>query len=820
MDGGGFDEFFEVSCGFAAFPYQRRLAELDCPPDFVRIPTGMGKTEALTCAWLWGIGGRGWARTPRRLVWCLPMRTLVEQTRDRLALILERACPFLGIPTPRIHVLMGGEDPGDWAVDPTAAAVLIGTQDMLLSRALNRGYGSSRYRWPMEFGLVHSDALWVFDEVQLMGAGAATTAQLEAFRRALGNYGTTRSVWMSATLRKEWLATIDLMPMLPGLEVLAIDDDDRRAAAKRLEAVKRPVRWAEGPIKSGKPGVVSKEGTRLMSGAAKRVIQDHEPGSLSILIANTVKRARDYHEHVMKEGSAAEVILLHSRFRAADRTRILGVLLRPPPLAGRILIATQVIEAGVDLDARLLVSEVAPWSSLVQRLGRLNRRGEWRDSVFGWIDLDEGLAAPYSAADLEAARAKLRDVIAAGTASPDRLPEVEDPPAWDLVIRRRELLELFDTEPDLSGADLDVSRFIRASDERDVLVFWRALEHEKPPDELRPIPEEICRVPIGALRDLLSDRAKLTKGGIPAWIFDHLEGSWRRVAPSLDGVVPGRAVCLDCELGGYDPERGWVGTVAMEPVAELSPTPAGPHLEPEWAAGDEPRSYAGDWVTLAEHADAVVEALDRILAESKRLRIGESAPLRIAARWHDRGKAHPVFQDTLLGGCDAGEREKRAGSVWAKTASATRTRHSRPGFRHELASALAMIEAGQDDLAAYLAASHHGKLRMGIRSLPGEFEAAHSRGESPERIARGICEGDVLPPADLGGEVRDPERTLSLSVMEMGLDADGRPSWQDRAERLLEQLGPFRLAFLEALLRAADVQGTLAASTSQERDDA
>lgn len=55
--------------------------------------------------------------------------------------------------------------------------MLIGTQDMLLSRLLNRGYGMTRYRWPMQLGLLGNDCLWVMDEVQLMGTGLATTVQ-------------------------------------------------------------------------------------------------------------------------------------------------------------------------------------------------------------------------------------------------------------------------------------------------------------------------------------------------------------------------------------------------------------------------------------------------------------------------------------------------------------------------------------------------------------------------------------------------------------------------------------------------------------------
>ena len=80
------------------------------------------------------------------------------------------------LPRPQdVHVLMGGVDADGWLESPERPAVLVGTQDMLLSRALMRGYASSRALWPMEFALLHEDAQWVFDEVQLMGAGRATS---------------------------------------------------------------------------------------------------------------------------------------------------------------------------------------------------------------------------------------------------------------------------------------------------------------------------------------------------------------------------------------------------------------------------------------------------------------------------------------------------------------------------------------------------------------------------------------------------------------------------------------------------------------------
>src|SRR3546814_16412549 len=60
-------------------------------PDVVNVPTGLGKTAAVTLAWLykrgWRSGGRDASadsRTPRRLIWCLPMRVLVEQTKENV----------------------------------------------------------------------------------------------------------------------------------------------------------------------------------------------------------------------------------------------------------------------------------------------------------------------------------------------------------------------------------------------------------------------------------------------------------------------------------------------------------------------------------------------------------------------------------------------------------------------------------------------------------------------------------------------------------------------------------------------------------------
>ena len=88
-----YQEFFRAATrnktnpkGHGPYPFQTRLATARDLPELIDIPTGLGKTDAVVLAWLWRRRFSGpdvRAATPRRLVYCLPMRTLVEQTRDK-----------------------------------------------------------------------------------------------------------------------------------------------------------------------------------------------------------------------------------------------------------------------------------------------------------------------------------------------------------------------------------------------------------------------------------------------------------------------------------------------------------------------------------------------------------------------------------------------------------------------------------------------------------------------------------------------------------------------------------------------------------------
>lgn len=777
--GSEFRALFEKATGHGPFPWQERMAlEGDAMPSLVSVPTGLGKTAGVILAWLWRRRFDGESTrqsTPRRLVYCLPMRVLVEQTRDcsrewlgRLGILAENAPAEHPADKVAVHVLMGGDLETDWDRWPERDQILIGTQDMMLSRALNRGYAMSRFRWPVQFALLNNDCHWVLDEVQLMGSGLATSTQLQAFRRIHGTASSVGSTWMSATMRPEWLGTVDFVTDRDAGISLELDAADRAypRVVQRLDASK--------PIIAA--GFAASKDGRAEAGLA---LDRHQAGTLTLVVVNTVKRATGIHAALAKQKPAADLVLVHSRFRPGDRQTKVARLLASPGEHGTIAVSTQVVEAGVDVSARTLITDIAPWSSMVQRFGRCNRYGEDQGAVVAWIDVDrtKAGAAPYEVAAIDDAADKLADLADAG---PSRLPEIDTGASVGRILRRPDLIGLFDTTPDLAGADIDVSRFIRENDEHHVQVFWREFGDTPGPDEPTPRREELCSVAIDDLRKV-SELAK--------WRWDHLEKGWARIHWDSE-IYPGLVVLLRARDGCYSAEVGWTGAKKDKPaVLDVEPVVA--------EHNDDDRFAETDWQSLAEHTDAVVAEVDRLLADTRDLGPTWQSALKTAARWHDAGKAHPVFQRAVLGDPPA----RDAAVTWAKSGGRG-IAYERPGFRHELVSGLAMLAHGQPDLAAYLAAAHHGKVRLSIRSLPHEFG---DPGNPRRRFARGVWHGEMLPRADLGGGVTLPETELDLSLMELG-EGTGGPSWLARMLALRDDaaIGPFRLAYLETMLRVAD----------------
>jgi CRISPR-associated endonuclease/helicase Cas3 len=873
---GSYSDWFIELTGHADGPrsWQKTLAEeSECRNRLIRIGTGLGKTEGVLATWMWHCIAQSNVAWPRRLVWCLPMRVLVEQTVGVAERLAERLAQRLSEDRrPAVHVTMGGEDAGEWYIYPERPAVIIGTQDMLLSRALNRGFGGSRARWPIEFGLLSQDALWVMDEVQLMDVGLATSAQIQAFRGhdELKGLRPVATWWMSATLQPEWLKSVDTA--------------EQHSAWIRNPSHVPPTQRSGGLWDVKKSLAVAEIERGSTKAFAERILREHagtpegDHGRITLVVCNTVRRACETFDALRALGRKEGLQLVHSQFRPIEREEWRERFLsRAACAAGvdRIIVATQVVEAGVDISAGCLISELAPWPSLVQRFGRCARYGGAGRVLIVNRGHDEKSSPPYASTELESAWETLQQLTDAGLATLEHHEESLStesrsrlfPYAPPQLLLRREYDELFDTTPDLTGADIDISRFIRTGDERDLQVFWLNLPHNAtPPSNRQPHRRELCAVPFLQARDWLcgeetsTNRKPKLRAAMRAWVWDWLDGDW--VIANRASLLPGRIVCVAAECGGYRTERGFDPS-APGPVAVL-PSIEGPSAAEALSRSD--RQQDGEslsvngWKTIACHSMEVAT-----LVEELAVAIGLPEPLRhvlyLAAQWHDVGKSHPAFQGKLqeTKSCrrpDRNDLAKGPDEVWIKPAGLYRFRggsEERPAFRHELASALALFSvlrqfapshpallgpwkeiltslghvvdrtdlptppavlrpilectAEAFDLLVYLVASHHGKVRVALHAAPKDQDY-HDRDGHGLPI-RGVREADTLPaiPLTPGGELL-PELTLTLAPAALGLSFQTGASWRERSTGLVDRFGPASLAFLESILRAADARAS------------
>lgn len=396
MPGFDFGDAFEALTaedgkGHRPFRWQRRLLDrfVDSDlPEVVDIPTGLGKTSVMA---LWLIALAEGANLPRRLVYVVDRRAVVDQAtrfaeRLRENLDAQLACRLRfreGEKLP-ISTLRGGfADNRDWLEDPSSPAIVVGTIDMVGSRLLFEGYGVSRSMRPYHAGFLGVDALVVLDEAHLCPPFEALLRQIAGDRegkfRPVGatadNTPPFRLMSLSATGR-EWSATQPFR--------LEMEDEQEPVVRERLMASKRlAVRECEDAKKL--PECIADRAREIgCSDPSARVLVYCHSREHAVKVKELIDKATRPKSKTKDEAASHSELLVGER-RVYERQNLegwlechgfLGGAGVPSPLnAPTFLVATSAGEVGVDLDADHMICDLVAFERMVQRLGRVNRRG-------------------------------------------------------------------------------------------------------------------------------------------------------------------------------------------------------------------------------------------------------------------------------------------------------------------------------------------------------------------------------------------------------------------------------------------------------------
>lgn len=390
----------EFSGAFAAlthhepFPWQARLYEQlvagSCP-ESCDIPTGLGKTAVMT-VWLLALaeqvrstrlaGDRPAAPSlPRRLVYVVNRRTVVDQATTEAVELAERLHSATGAPPASareilsalsgdgacvlsVSTLRGARaDAGEWRDDPARPAIIVGTVDMIGSRLLFAGYGSSYKMRPRDAGLLGQDTLFVHDEAHLTPRFGDLLRAIRAHQLRDGDPRPLRVLELTATRRSgEQTASLSLSD----------DDAAHPVVAQRIRARKILRIENVDDLASG----LAATALRLGADSPRRVLVFVRSPD----VASRVER------QIRRDPTATDrTCLLTGTLRGFERDRLerdnpifrhfLAQVARPPLDRSAYLVATSAGEVGVNLDADDSACDLTTLEGMIQRLGRVNRFG-------------------------------------------------------------------------------------------------------------------------------------------------------------------------------------------------------------------------------------------------------------------------------------------------------------------------------------------------------------------------------------------------------------------------------------------------------------
>jgi CRISPR-associated endonuclease/helicase Cas3 len=861
-----------------------RLVDGDVPAQ-IKVPTAAGKTMLLAVfvAAQAARAARGDTGLHRRLVHVVNRRVLVDEA-TRLCERLQHA--LISDPALAAHrealrglsatgqalavaTLRGGlEDRGDWSADPSSTALILATPDMLGSRLLFRGYGLGPSRAATQAGLLGIDTLVVHDEAHLAPAFTTLLRQVEArCSEAVAHTGRPplQVIEMTATLG----AGASLRPL-----VCTVADDP--ALARRMSASKR-LRVLSVGSASG-----ARTGTSVLDSIAQSAAQ-HRAGNRAVAVfVNTPAVADAIAGRLVRAGVSDErIVVLTGTMRGYERERLSGsrAFLRFHPGEQRTddgtayFIATSAGEIGLDIDADVGIFDLGTVDRLVQRAGRINRRG----LVAGVIELHhaQGQELPEALQPRARATLELLSTLPADAggldASPLALAALCDHALWPAacdpppplrllepaVLRMLSMTSLRLDELGCPGPDVYIHGLV--DDDAQLQLAWRHLPAPGADlgewlDRWPVLPAECAKLPLDAARRLLERRlASLPAGerllavaldpqGQPVAV-EPVPRPGQRLRSWLYRLRPGGTVLLDCGVGGLNPQ-GLPAPDAADAVMDVS---AACRVEypPARVQAFELRCRLEDerplWQADGQQADGQqAETLDALLPALVR---GLSADASVGAE-------SAASAPSLGGGLELVFHDGPGATLdlpWAgKVTCWLAPRVVRSADAGDLAALGARDRAlGEHlDLAARAAARLAARLDLStdLRDALIRAAAEHDAGKAWARWQRAIGNADPANPLgksastafdfklndgyrhELGSLVDRADRLGSLdshlvaahhgwarpgyiaaALDKPGCAAAGKAA-SLRFARLDTQLGPWALAWLEALLKAADIQ--------------
>jgi CRISPR-associated endonuclease/helicase Cas3 len=531
------DQFRELTGTKVPHPYQERVADalFSRRNVLLKAPTGFGKTLSVLVPFVSQPERIG----ARRLIYCLPLRTLAEGIYEEAVRLVTKAHVNL------VVTMQTGANGGDPFF--SIGDIIVTTYDQLLSGMLCEPYSLSSSLRNINAACAFGN-LVVFDEFHLMQPNEAflTAVALLKF-----SGGVIRSVWMSAT------ATAPLSDLL----------------IRELEAVE--------VIPSAEEQMSLFEGRRIQR---KLVLESGDLTADQVLkygygrtlvVLNSVARAQQLYTAVETLMQSKELsiplVLLHARFFDSDRHRKYRLLSHWFGEAGSdsaIAIATQVVEAGLNLSGENLLTELCPMNSLMQRAGRC-ARFEGEVGIVRVFPLKSDQSSPYNGDDLERTRKVLypTDSLTPTLTAQwvDEVHSEEDARLIEKAIARRSaechhaICERLENRPKTG-----ISHLIRkGSDSIRVVVL------ENP---VGVSPRSVESVSIWRPILLRSLHSVLREGML--WIYDpDCDSLWREPS-TLEELNLAYYACLAPSIAGYSSDLGLrVGSEGNQVSPKSNPIP-------------------------------------------------------------------------------------------------------------------------------------------------------------------------------------------------------------------------------------------------------